>query len=489
MISVDSFETRVAVLENRDLVEIYIERTDTPSIVGNIYLGRVRDILPGMQAAFIDIGVERTAFLYVGEVVSPKEENGLKQPQIQHLLKQGQDILVQVIKEPMDAKGARVTTEITLPGRYLVLLPFSDFVGVSRRLEDDERTRLKEIVESVKPPEMGVIVRTAAAGANAEDLKNDVRRLVSLWDKISRRSGGSSPVRLIYAEPELAIRVVRDLFSVEYRRMLVDDVRTFNTVKAYLEQTSSELVRRVELYGDRLPLFDRYNVNDDIDSALRRKVWLRSGGYIAIDDTEALTAIDVNTGKFVGKTSLEETIFKTNLEAAEEVVRQLRLRDIGGIIVIDFIDMTRQSDREEVFRVLNEALAKDRTKSRVIEISKLGLVEMTRKNVAQNLQEFLGESCPCCSGTGKVLSKKTAAIQMFRNVRKHALLNEADAFYYKVNPVILELFRENNKLDGDRLKIDIPEKKVYIRPDPALPLTELELIKEGSFDEIEALVH
>ncbi|MCL5292907.1 MAG: Rne/Rng family ribonuclease [Actinobacteria bacterium] len=488
MISTDNFETRVAVLEDRKLVEIYIERTDATSIVGNIYLGRVRDILPGMQAAFIDIGIERTAFLYVGEIVYPKEEVDQPAPPIQHLLKQGQDILVQVIKEPMDAKGARVTTEITIPGRYLVLLPFSDFVGISRRLDDDERARLREIVEVVKPMDMGLIVRTAAAAASEDDLKDDVRRLVTLWNKINRRAKSTTPVKLIYSEPELAIRIVRDLFSADYRRLSIDDVRTFNKVKGYLEQTSPELVRKVEYYSERLPLFDKYNINDEIDAALRRKVWLRSGGYITIDDTEALTAIDVNTGKFVGKTSLEETIFKTNLEAAEEVVRHLRLRDIGGIIVIDFIDMAKQSNREEVFRVLNEALAKDRTKSRVIEISKLGLVEMTRKNVAQNLQEFLGETCAWCGGTGRVLSKKTTAIQVFRMIREAALLREAEAFLYKINPLVLDFFEDHGKLKDDKLKVDVPEKLVYVVSDETVPIGQAEMLREGSRREVEGML-
>lgn len=486
MISADNFGTRVAILEDRKLVEIYIERGDAPSIVGNIYLGRVRDILPGMQAAFIDIGIERTAFLYVGEIIHERKE-AEQPPPIQHLLKQGQDILVQIIKEPMDAKGARVTTEITIPGRYLVLLPYSDFVGTSRRLDEEERNRLRQIVESVKPEGIGLIARTAAAGANEEDLKADVRRLVALWDKVSRRAEGSAPVKLIYTEPELAVRIVRDLFSVDYRRLIVDDVRTFNTIQAYLEQTSSELVPRIELYSERMPLFDRYNINDEIEAALRRKVWLRSGGYISIDDTEALVAIDVNTGKFVGKTSLEETIFKTNLEAAEEVVRQLRLRDLGGIIVIDFIDMVKQSDREKVFQVFNEALTKDRTKNRVIEISKLGLVEMTRKNVAQNLQESLGETCGCCGGTGRVISLKTAAIQAFRAIRKTVLLHQAEAFLYKVNPSVVNFFEERGKLSEDRLNVEVEGKHVFIVSDESVPAARPELMREGALDEVEAL--
>ncbi len=488
MISADDFETRAAVLEDRKLVEIYIERADAPSIVGNIYLGRVKDILPGMQAAFVDIGIERTAFLYVGEIVYPKEEVEQPTPPIQYLLKQGQDILVQVIKEPMNAKGARVTTEITIPGRYAVLLPFSEFVGISRRLDERERSRLKELADRIKPKGMGLIVRTAAAGVGEEDLRADVRRLRALWGKIGRRAKSSTPVRLIYSEPELAIRIVRDLFSADYRRIVIDDARTFNRVKAYLEQTSPELVGRVERYSERLPLFDRYNINDEIEAALRRKVWLRSGGYITIDATEALTAVDVNTGKFIGKASLEETIFKTNLEAAEEVVRQLRLRDIGGIIVIDFIDMARQSDREKVFRALNDALSRDRTKGRVIEISKLGLVEMTRKNVAQSLQEVMGEKCSCCGGIGRVISRESAAIQVYRTIRKAALLKPAEAFLYRINPMAADFFESRGKLKDRRLKIGVAGKFVFVVPDEAVAINRTELLREGTRREIEALL-
>lgn len=482
-VSVDDFETRAAVLEGGELVEIYIERTDEPSIVGNVYLGRVRDILPGMQAAFVDIGLERNAFLYVDEVVFPEEEADSPSPPIQHLLKAGQDLLVQVIKEPMAGKGARVTTQITLPGRYLVLLPQADFVGTSRRLPEEERQRLKELCEGIRPRNVGLVARTAAGEAGREDLVRDLKRLMKLWKTMNRRLAAAAPVELIYKEPELAIRIVRDMFSKEIMRLVVDHEKVFAKIHGYVKKVAPELSGRLILHKESLPLFDKYNVNQGIDAALRRKIWLRSGGYVAIDATEALTAIDVNTGKYVGKKSLEETIFRTNLEAASEIVRQLRLRDIGGIIVIDFIDMENPKNRDEVFRVFNEALLADRTKTHVTEISRLGLLEMTRKNVAQGLQEFLGRTCPTCSGTGEVFSEATSAIQSFRLIQKTARTREAEAFLFRLNPASARFLQQKKKLANGILKM---EKPVYVLSDPECPADKPELIAEGTKKQVAA---
>lgn len=484
MISVDDFETRAAVLEDRELVEIYLERREAPSIVGNIYLGRVKDILPGMQAAFIDIGVGRNAFLYVEEIVFPRESEDESMPPIQHLLKPGQDILVQVIKEPMDSKGARVTTQVTLPGRYLVLLPYSDFVGASRRLPDEERHRLKEICAQIKPRNKGLIARTAAEGATLEDLREDVKRLLLHWRKISRKVKSSAPVQLIYQEPQLTLRMVRDLFSDEFRRLVVDSKDEYQQIIEFLESTEPELARKAELYTERLPLFDKYNINQDIENAMKRKVWLRSGGYISIDHTEALTAIDVNTGKYVGKTTLEQTIFKTNLEAAVEVVRQLRLRDIGGIIVIDFIDMQDFANREEVFRVLNEALATDRTKTRVIEISKLGLVEMTRKNVSQGLLDHQAETCPCCHGLGVILTDATIGMQMYRQIKRVAATHISESFIFRVNPRGKEFLERKGKLTGHVLYLDWG-KRAHLVFDASVPVGKVEMLEEGTEAQME----
>lgn len=484
MISVDDFETRAAVLEDRELVEIYLERREAPSIVGNIYLGRVKDILPGMQAAFIDIGIERNAFLYVEEIVFPRRSEDEPMPPIQHLLKPGQDILVQVIKEPMDSKGARVTAQVTIPGRYLVLLPYSDFVGASRRLPDDERQRLKEICERIKPRGKGLIARTAAEGASLEDLRADVKRLLLYWRRISRKVRASAPVQLIYQEPQLALRIVRDIFSSDFRRLVVDKEEEYKNIVEFLESTEPDLVKRVELHTERLPVFDKYNINQDIEGAMKRKVWLRSGGYISIDHTEALTAIDVNTGKYVGKTNLEQTIFKTNLEAAEEIVRQLRLRDIGGIIVIDFIDMQDPNNKEEVFRVLNEALASDRTKTRVIEISRLGLVEMTRKNVSQGLLEFQAETCPCCHGLGVILSETTIGIQIYRQIKKIAATHTAESFIFRANPRGKEFLERKGKLINNVLTLEWG-KRAYLMFDSMMPVGKPEIVEEGTEAQIE----
>lgn len=486
MISVDDFEIRAAILEDRELVEIYLERRETPSIVGNIYLGRVKDILPGMQAAFVDIGIERNAFLYVEEIVFPKESEEESMPPIQHLLKPGQDILVQVIKEPMDSKGARVTTQVTLPGRYLVLLPYSDFVGVSRRLPDEERSRLKEICDRIKPRNKGLIARTAAEGANVGDLRADVKRLLLYWRRIGRKVRSSIPVRLMYQEPQLALRIVRDLFSADFRRLVIDSEEDYGSIIEFLESTEPKLAKRVELYTERLPLFDKYNINQDIENAMKRKVWLRSGGYISIDHTEALTAIDVNTGKYIGKTDLEQTIFRTNLEAAEEIVRQLRLRDIGGIIVIDFIDMQDPGHREELFRVLNETLVTDRTKTRVIEISKLGLVEMTRKNVSQGLLEFQAKVCPCCHGLGVVLSESTVGVQIYRQIKRQASTHVAESFIFKVNPVGKEFLERKGKLSGTTLDLEWG-KKAHLIFDETVPVGKVEMLEEGTENKIEQI--
>jgi ribonuclease G len=487
MISVDDFETRAAVLEDRSLVEIYMERREAPSIVGNIYLGRVKDILPGMQAAFIDIGIGRNAFLYVDEIVYSKGSEDEAVPPIQHLLKPGQDILVQVIKEPMDAKGARVTTQITLPGRYLVLLPYSDFVGASRRLPDEERQRLKEVCEEIKPRGKGLIARTAAEGATLTELREDVKKLLLHWRKINRKVKGANPVQLIYQEPQLALRIVRDQFSDDFGRLIIDDKNDHESIIDFLKSIDPALSERVELYTDRLPLFDKYNINQDIENAMKRKVWLRSGGYISIDHTEALTAIDVNTGKYVGKTTLEQTIFKTNMEAAEEVVRQLRLRDIGGIIVIDFIDMQDQTNRDEVFRVLNAALAADRTKTRVIEISRLGLVEMTRKNVSQGLLEFQAELCPHCHGLGVVLSDTTIGAQVYRQIKKIAATHSAESFIFKANYRGMEVLDKKGKLTDHVLDLGW-DKRAYIVFDNSMPIGKAEMIEEGSEAKIEQII-
>ncbi|HVL82177.1 MAG TPA: Rne/Rng family ribonuclease [Actinomycetota bacterium] len=393
----------VAVLEDGDLVEHYVTRKSRPSLVGNVYLGRVQNVLPGMEAAFVDIGQPRNAVLYVGELIGEEElEGGQQPPRIEQVLRSGQQILVQVTKDPMGTKGARLTTMVSLAGRYLVLVPNGTGYGISKKLPDDERSRLRDIARSIRPDGYSLIVRTAAQGAQADELQRDLDRLVRLWQEIDKRRGGKAPVE-IYVEPDLVIRVVRDLFGKDFGKLVIEDPDVHDRVMKYIQAVDPDLAQHVELHQGPLSMFDTYHVTEQLRKALERKVWLPSGGYIVVDRTEALTVVDVNSGRYVSGKTLEDTVVKVNLEAAEEVVRQLRLRDIGGIIVIDFIDMLKAQNREEILRAFREALAKDKTKTQVIGISPLGLVEMTRKNVSEGLVEALSTPCPTCEGRGVVI--------------------------------------------------------------------------------------
>lgn len=403
LITVGEDRHQIAVMEKAQLIEHYVAHVEDRSIVGNIYLGRVHNVLPGMEAAFIDIGHQKNAVLYAGEVVLDEEVEG-DRPRIETVLQSGQEILAQVTKDPMRAKGARLTTEISVPGRYLVLVPEADSLGISRRLSDEERRRLKDLATGVRPEGYGLIVRTAAEGAEESELARDVKRLLETWHEIYKKARKANAPELVYSEPELVIRVMRDLFTRNVDRLIVDDASVFERIRDYVAEVTPDLARRVELYEDPLPLFERYRVLEQIRKALDRKVWLPSGGHIVVDRTEAMTVIDVNTGRFTGKSTLEETVLKTNLEAAEEVAKQLRLRDIGGIIVIDFIDMTQERNRQELLRVFKEALAKDKTRTQVFDISELGLIQMTRKNVSEGLLEAFSRVCETCNGWGIVLT-------------------------------------------------------------------------------------
>ena len=413
LVSVDVGEQRVAVLEDDRVAEVYLERPERRSIAGNIYLGVVDNVLPGMEAAFVEIGLERNGFLYVDEIVRPSLEGHRQGKRIQDLLSRGEQILVQAVKDPMKSKGARLTMEISLPGRFVVFVPNGEGLGVSRRLEDDERTRLKDILKALSVKQGGVIVRTAAEGASAEDIERDLVFLQKLWKTIEAQAKTAKAPTLVYQEAELPLRVTRDLFTENFARALVDDEKTFKRVTGYLKKTSPHMVERVTRYKEKEPLFERYGVDAEIRSTLSRRVDLPSGGYLIFDYAEAFTVIDVNTGRFVGsrsKTSasrLEDTITKNNLEAVKEVVRQLRLRDIGGIIVIDFIDMANPKNRQAVEDALRNELERDRTKTYVVEISPLGLVEMTRQNVTEGPREILTRKCPTCGGDGVVISEQT----------------------------------------------------------------------------------
>jgi ribonuclease G len=439
LISVDVGEQRVAVLEDDKVAEVYLERPERRSIAGNIYLGTVDNVLPGMEAAFIEIGLEKNGFLYVDEIVTPELEGKARHGRkIQDLISRGEKILVQAVKDPMKTKGARLTTEISLPGRFVVFVPNGEGQGVSRRLDDEERQRLKEIMKKIAPKEGGVIVRTAAEGASAEDIERDLVFLQKVWKSIKQRAESTEPPSLVYQEAELPLRVTRDLFTEDFERALVDNDRAYKRVTGYLKKTSPHMVERVVRYKEKQPLLDAFGVEAEIRSTLQRRVDLPSGGYLVFDYAEAFTVIDVNTGRFVGSRSrssgarLEDTITKNNLEAVKEVVRQLRLRDIGGIIVIDFIDMANPKNRATVEEALRTELERDRTKTYVVEISPLGLVEMTRQNVTDGPREVMTKKCPTCGGDGIVISEGTAALDVERRLRALASGSRAQAYRVEV---------------------------------------------------------
>ena len=445
LVSVDVGEQRVAVLEDDKVAEVYLERPERRSIAGNVYKGVVDNVLPGMEAAFVEIGLEKNGFLYVDEIVVPELEGRRHGKKIQDLITRGQEILVQAVKDPMKSKGARLTTEISLPGRFVVYVPSGEGLGVSRRLEDDERVRLRDIVKALDVKQGGVIVRTAAEGASAEDIERDLVFLQRLWKEIEARAKTAKASAILYEEAELPLRVVRDLFTDDFEKLLVDDERTQKRIVGYLKKTSPHMAERVSRYREKTPLMEAYGVDAEIRSTLSRRVDLPSGGYLVFDYAEAFTVIDVNTGRFVGSRGkgssgrLEDTITKNNLEAVKEVVRQLRLRDIGGIIVIDFIDMANPKNRATVEEALKSELERDRTKTYVVEISPLGLVEMTRQNVTDGPREILTRKCPLCEGDGIIVSDESVAIDVERKLRALASASRHKAFKVAVNDHVADV--------------------------------------------------
>ncbi|MFU8891161.1 MAG: Rne/Rng family ribonuclease, partial [Anaerosomatales bacterium] len=464
-------------LENGELVELYVERPKR-SVVGNVYLGKVKDVLPGMQAAFVDIGLDKNAFLYVDEIVIPARTEPGSRRDIASLVKPGDQVLVQVLKDPMGTKGARVTTDITLPGRFVVLMPFSDSIGVSRKLGEADRDRLHAVIEQKVPAGVGAIVRTVAQGVADKEILADLEFLLRLWKRVSHQAEEALAPEVVYTEMDIALRLVRDVFSEGFKRLLVDDKTTHAKVVSFLKKTSPELVKRVSHFRERTGLFDAYGVTPVIDSAMRRVVELPSGGHIAIDRTEALTAVDVNTGRYVGRKNLEDTIVRINLEAASEVARQLRLRDIGGIIVIDFIDMERPESRAAVMKRLAEALERDRTKTRVLEMSRLGLVEMTRKNVTDGLFGTMTEVCPRCNGQGRVLSAATRRIAVERRLRELLGSAGSSAFLFGVHPETYDLLMAPGTNVIAALKSET-RKEVSIVPDAECEPLEVKVLIEG----------
>src|SRR5690349_19469375 len=497
LVSAERGETRVAVLEAKqkggktDVAELYIERRGRRSIVGNIYKGKVDNVLPGMEAAFVDIGLERNGFLHVDEIVLPGGEQAPKRGRgsgrrINELIKPGQEILVQVVKDPLKSKGARLSMNVSIAGRYLVFAPNGSGVGVSRRLTDKERDRLRKMVDRTYKGPGGLIVRTAAHGAKKPDFVREIKYLEKLNEVLERRAKSSKAPALVFQEADLSIRVLRDVFLSEFEKAVIDSPKQFERVTNFFQRTAPELVGGVELYKGSKPLFEKWKINQEIESTLNRRVDLPAGGYLVIDYAEALTVIDVNSGSFTGrgKGGLEETITKVNTEAAEEAVRQLRLRDIGGIIVVDFIDMARASNRDKVLKTMRKALDADKSKSYVVEVSPLGLVEMTRQNVTDGVREILTAPCPTCHGEGVILSAETVALEGLGKPRDFAAENGGDeAFLVRVNPKVA-----HELTDPDSGLPELEEetgKRFHFEGGEALPIDSFELVESGSRTEIE----
>ena len=495
LVSADKGETRVAVLEaskdqKPEVAELYVERRGRRSIVGNIYKGKVDNVLAGMEAAFVDIGLERNGFLHVDEIVLPGGEAAPRRGRgrgrrITELLKSGQEIIVQVVKDPLKTKGARLSMNVSIAGRYLVYAPQGSGVGVSRRLADGERERLRKMVENTYKGPGGLIVRTAAHGAKKADFVREIDYLHKLNEVLERRVKGVKAPALVFQEADLPVRVLRDVFLSDFEQAIIDSEKQYERVTGFFQRTAPELVKGVELYKGKKPLFEKWGIEEVILSTLNRRVDLPSGGYLMIDYAEALTVIDVNSGSFTGrgKGGLEETITRVNTEAADEVVRQLRMRDIGGIIVIDFIDMARSRNREKVLKTLRKALDADKSKSYVVEVSPLGLVEMTRQNVTDGVREILTVRCPTCDGDGVVLSEETVALEGLRKLREVvAKDSKPDAYLIRVHPkVAAELIDPQSGLAALEEETG---KEFHFEGGEALPIETFEIVETGSKEQI-----
>lgn len=487
IVNVENRETRIAILKDRHLEEIYYEREDSSRIVGNIYKGRVADVLPGMQAAFVDVGLEKNVFLHVSDALSlldyvPKEE-----PAINQVVRPGQEIMVQIIKEPLGGKGARATCNITLPGRYVVLMTKVEHIGISRRVEsEEERSRLKNLAERICPPGMGMIVRTVAEGKSDEELTADLQFLISLWETIQNQLKSTPVSHLVHSDLSLVQRMVRDLLTPEVSKVVIDSEKAYRSVMELVNLLIPTFKSRIYLYDRTEPIFDYYEIESEIDKTLQRKVWLDCGGYIVFDPTEALTSIDVNTGKFVGKTNLKDTVVKTNLEAAKEIARQLRLRDIGGIVIIDFIDMDSHEDKELILKVFDEELKKDKTRSTILGMTHLGLVEMTRKKVKQGLEEYLQFKCPYCGGKGRVLSPETVSLKAIRMIKRLVAEKDFEAVLLAVHPDVASLLIGLGGQNLTELESEL-KKEIYVKGDADLHREEVQVVKVGSKSELARL--
>ncbi|MBI9087290.1 MAG: Rne/Rng family ribonuclease [Desulfobacterales bacterium] len=503
IVNMAQHETRLALVEDGTIAELFINRQDNNDIAGDIYKGRVQRVLPGMQAAFVDIGMHQAAFIHVNDLIgesarrrtfreAPKEaveDEGSEaawgsfesEIPIEDLLKEGQEIMVHVAKSPIGTKGARITCNVSLPGRFLVMMPTSDHIGVSRKIEDEtERQRLKEMVQSLRKGQFGYIVRTAAEGIQREKAAYEMGFLENLWENIQEKYKGATAPVLLHKELNVSLRAVRDLLTHEADKLVIDSKDGYNSIMGFLDTFMPGYKNSVELYEGTEPLFEAYNLEGDISRALKRKVWLKSGGYIVIEQTEALVAIDVNTGRYVGKHNLEETILKTNLEAVKEIAYQIRLRDIGGIIIIDFIDMIRKSNQEKVYNALKEALKKDRSKTHVLPISEMGLIQMTRKRIKDPLTSILCEPCIYCDGEGSLVSRRTICYNIYREVLRAAqdMIGSA-RFTLHVNPEIAE--RLHGEENGIIISLErIIGKQIVIYPNTQFHLEEFDVFEVHS---------
>jgi ribonuclease G len=498
-------ETRVALIEDGTLTELFIERQTDFDIAGNIYKGRVQRVLPGMQAAFVDIGLQQAAFIYVadvlnddyldlaemftseiqsegndgdaGEKTEPREAYTQRQYKIEELITEGQELMVHVAKSPIGTKGARITSYISLPGRFLVLMPYSSHIGISRRIESEtERLRLKNMIIELRDNNYGYIARTASEGIGQERLASEMRFLTTLWEDILKRFRSARAPSLLHQELDVTLRAVRDLLIHEAEKLVIDSKSGYDAVLNFIDNYMPVLKESVELYEGREPIFDAYNLEGDISRALKKKVWLKSGGYIVIEHTEALVAVDVNTGRYVGKHNLEETILKTNLEAVKEIAYQLRLRDIGGIIIIDFIDMAKKSNQEKVFNALREALRKDRSKTHVLPMSDMGLIQMTRKRNRKSLNGIMCEPCFYCDGEGGLISKQSICHNLYREVIRESHDMMGRRLTLRVNPEIAEVLHgeENRVVESIEKTIG---KQVVIYPSTKLHIEEFDILE------------
>jgi len=501
LINSSEYETRVAIVEDDRLVELYVERPQWERLVGNIYKGKIKTVLPGMQAAFIDIGQEKAAFLhgsdigqntdrhrYDSELVDEEAPADIvrkhRRAGIETVLKEKQDVLIQVIKEPISTKGPRVTTEISIPGRYLVLVPDDDHVRISKRISNwGEKRRLKKVVYPLRPEGFGLIVRTEAEGQQEADFRSDVKRLMKLWYRLKKKAETEQAPALIHKEAEIITSIIRDVFSDDVSRLLVDDRADYRTIMGYVRHVMPHLKSRVELYKGATPLFDLYKVETEIEKTLDRKVWIKKGSYLIIDQTEAMVTIDVNTGRFVGKGDQESTIFKTNIEAAKEIARQIRLRDIGGLIICDFIDMYSRENRRKLFEEVKNAFRHDRAKRAINAVNEFGLLEMTRERIRPSLTLSFSEPCPHCQGAGRILSRDTVATKIERWFNRAKVDGRFKNYSLVVNPSLADTLISNGTNRINKV-MKVHGFKISLVRDTTIPIQEFRVYDAASNQEL-----